>query len=122
MEAYKRGGHTVWDCKYHLVWVTKYRFPVMGGGVGVGCANCYAKRRGPTRWRCTPGRSIAVHVHMLIGISPSLSVSRAVQYLKGNSSHKLLWEFNACKRYWGQHLWARGYWVATSGNVTSKYG
>jgi putative transposase len=37
MEAYKRGGHTVWDCKYHLVWVTKYRYSVLGGDVGARC-------------------------------------------------------------------------------------
>ena len=37
MEAYKRGSHTVWDCKYHLVWVTKYRYPVLGGDVGNRC-------------------------------------------------------------------------------------
>ena len=50
-----------------------------------------------------------------------LSVSRAVQYLKGRSSHKLLSEFGILrKRYWGQHLWARGYWVASSGNVTDE--
>lgn len=56
---------------------------------------------------------------MLIGIAPQISVSRAVQYLKGKSSHKLLSEFAQLrKRYWGQHLWARGYWVATSGSVT----
>jgi Transposase IS200 like len=56
---------------------------------------------------------------MLLSIPPSLSVSRAVQYLKGRSSHKLLAEFASLrKRYWGQHLWARGYWVASSGNVT----
>jgi hypothetical protein len=48
-------------------------------------------------------------------------VSRAVQYLKGRSSHKLLSEFASLrKRYWGQHLWARGYWVASSGNVTDE--
>ena len=59
------------------------------------------------------------HVHMLMSIPPSLSVSRAVQYLKGRSSHKLLSEFGVLrKRYWGQHLWGRGYWVASSGNVT----
>ncbi|HEY2529321.1 MAG TPA: IS200/IS605 family transposase [Xanthobacteraceae bacterium] len=52
------------------------------------------------------------HVHMLLSIPPSLSVSRAVQHLKGRSSHKLLSEFGLLrKRYWGQHLWARGYWV-----------
>ena len=58
---------------------------------------------------------------LLISIPPQLSVSRAVQYLKGKSSHRLLSEYKALrKRYWGQHLWARGYWVASSGNVTDE--
>jgi putative transposase len=58
---------------------------------------------------------------MFLSIPPSLSVSRAVRYLKGRSSHKLLAEFASLrKRYWGQHLWARGYWVASSGNVTDE--
>jgi putative transposase len=61
------------------------------------------------------------HVHMFLSIPPSLSVSRAVQYLKGRSSHKLLAEFASLRRrYWGQHLWARGYWVTSSGNVTDE--
>ena len=61
------------------------------------------------------------HVHMLLSIPLHLSVSRAVQYLRGRSSHKLLSEFWILrKRYWGQHLWARGYWVASSGNVTDE--
>jgi putative transposase len=61
------------------------------------------------------------HMHMLIGIPPRLWVPRAVQFLKGKSSHKLLWEYRRLrKRYWGQHLWAQGYWVATSGNVTDE--
>ena len=47
--------------------------------------------------------------------------TRAVQYLKGRSSHKLLSEFGILrKRYWGQHLWGRGYWAASSGNVTDE--
>ena len=50
MEAYKRGGHTVWDCKYHLVWVTKYRYSVLGGDVESGAVSCCAKRRARTRW------------------------------------------------------------------------
>ena len=37
MESYKRGSHSVWDCKYHIVWVTKYRFPILGGDVGARC-------------------------------------------------------------------------------------
>ncbi|BCH53950.1 hypothetical protein RvVAR031_15600 [Agrobacterium vitis] len=61
------------------------------------------------------------HVHMLLSTPSNLSVSRAVQYLKGKSSHKLLTEYASLrKRYWGQHLWGRGYWVCTSGNVTDE--
>jgi putative transposase len=61
------------------------------------------------------------HVHMLIGIPPHISVSKAVQYLKGKSSRRLLSEYaSLSKRYWGQHLWGRGYWVASSGNVTDE--
>ena len=61
------------------------------------------------------------HVHLLVSIPPYLSVSRSVQFLKGKSSHRLLTEFAALrKRYWGQHLWSRGYWVASSGNVTDE--
>jgi len=57
----------------------------------------------------------------LLGIPPSLSVSRAVQSLKGKSYHKMLAEFPQLKKkYWGEHLWARGYWVASNGNVTGE--
>ena len=111
MEAYKSGSHTLWDCKYHLVWTTKYRYEVLGWDVGRRCREMviYA------------GSIKRDHVHMMIRIPPQLSVSKAVQFLKGKSSHRLLTEYAALrKRYWGQHLWARGYWVASSGNVTDE--
>lgn len=61
------------------------------------------------------------HMHMLVSIPPNQPVSRAVQHLKGRSSHKLLSVFGIFrKRYWGQPPWARGHWVATSGNVTDE--
>ena len=67
------------------------------------------------------GHLLPRSTRLLIGIPPQLSVSRAVQYLKGKSSHRLLSEYKQLKkRYWGQHLWARGYWVVTSGNVTDE--
>ena len=48
-------------------------------------------------------------------------MSKVVQYLKGKSSHRLLSEYASLrKRYWGQQLWGRGYWVASSGNVTDE--
>ena len=56
---------------------------------------------------------------MLISVSTHLSVSKVVQYIKGKSSRKLQYEFRELKkRHWGQHLWARGYFVATSGQIS----
>lgn len=61
------------------------------------------------------------HVHMLVSVPPHLSPSKLVQYMKGNSSHKLQMEYKELnKQYWGRHLWARGYFVASSGNVTDE--
>ncbi len=121
MQEYKRGSHTVWDCKYHLVWATKYRYQVLGGEVGQRCRELLREIAMSKEMIIYAGSINRDHVHMLIGIPPQLSVSRAVQYLKGKSSHRLLSENKVLrKRYWGQHLWARGYWVASSGNVTDE--
>ncbi len=121
MQEYKRGSHTVWDCKYHLVWTTKYRYQVLGGEVGHRCRELLREIAMSKEMIVYAGSINRDHVHMLIGIPPQLSVSRAVQYLKGKSSHRLLLEYRALrKRYWGQHLWAKGYWAASSGNVTDE--
>jgi len=120
MNDYGRGNHTVRDCKYDLVGRQRYRYQVLGGGIG--------RRRELLREMAMSKETVLYagsvnpdHVHILISMPPQLSVSRAVQYLKGNSSHRLLSEYKALrKRHRGQHLWARGYWVASSGNVTDE--
>jgi len=115
MRDYKRGAHSVWDLKYHLVWTTKYRYQVLGGDVGLRCRELLREIARSKEMQIYAGSINRDHVHMLILIPPQLSVSRAVQYLKGKSSHRLLTEFRSLKkRYWGQHLWARGYWVVSS--------
>src|SRR5579863_2342828 len=83
MEAYKRGGHTVWDCKYHLVWVTKYRYPVLGGDVGVRCRELLRETARAHEMVVNAGSINRDHVHMLLSIPPSLSVSRACATLEG---------------------------------------
>ena len=61
------------------------------------------------------------HVHLLVSVPPQLAISKLVQYLKGKSSYKLMQENKQIsKMFWGRHLWARGYFVATSGNVTDE--
>jgi len=119
MQDYKHGSHTIWDCKYHLVWSTKYRHQVLGGDVGLRCRELLRDIGRSKEMKIYAGSINRDHVHMLISIPPQLSVSLAVQYLKGKSSHPLLTGFRSLKkRYWGQHVWARGYFVASSGNVT----
>lgn len=106
MESYKSGSHTVWDCKYHLVWVTKYRYPVLGGDVGHRCRELLREIARAKDMHIHAGSINRDHVHMVLSIPPNLSISRAVQHLKGKSSHKLLTEYKSLrKRYWGQHLW-----------------
>ena len=120
-ETYQRGAHSVWNLKYHLVWTTKYRYQVLGGDVGLRCRELLREIARSKEMIIHAGAINRDHVHMLISIPPSVSVSKAVQYLKGKSSHRLLSEYGALrKRYWGQHLWARGYWAVTSGNVTDE--
>lgn len=60
-------------------------------------------------------------VHLFVSVSPHLAISKLVQYLKGKSSYKLLSENkDLSKLFWGRHLWGRGYFVATSGNITDE--
>jgi putative transposase len=108
MQAYKRGGHTVWDSKYHLVWVTKYRESVLGGVVWVRCRELL-REMAQTHEMVVHAGPINREPCQHAAVDPAkLVVARAVQPLKGRSSHKLLSEVGPLrKRYWGQHLWAR---------------
>jgi putative transposase len=121
MKAYKSSSHTVWDCKYHLVWTTKYRYAVLVGDIGLRSRELLREIARSMELTIHAGAINRSHVHLLISIPPNISVSRAVMFMKGKSSYKLLSEFTSLKkRYWGQHLWGRGYWVASSGNVTDE--
>ena len=119
MEDYRRGSHTVYDIKYHLVWVTKYRYRVLAGDVGIRARDLIRQVCQSREVEIIKGHISGDHVHLFVSVPPSLSVSKLVQYVKGNSSHRMQMEFPALrKRYWGQHIWARGYFCASSGNVT----
>ena len=104
-----------------MVWITKYRYQVLGGDVSQRCRELIRETARAHEMVIQAGSVNRDPVHLLVSIPPSLSVSRAVQHLKVGSSHKLLSEFAVMKkRYWGQYLWARGYWGCTSGNVTDE--
>jgi putative transposase len=86
MDGYQKSGHTIYDIKYHVIWVTKYRYKVLRGQIAVrlrelirqGC-----ETRGITILQGSVGKE---HVHLLISCPPSLATSKVMQYLKGRSS------------------------------------
>jgi len=121
MADYAHHGHTVTELKYHFVWATKYRYPLLGGAIGL-------RAREVIRQVCE-AREITIikgvvsrdHVHVYVGAPPQLAPAQMMQWIKGRSSRRLQQEFAELRRrYWGQHLWARGYFCATSGTVTDE--
>lgn len=118
---YQKSTHTIYDIKYHFVWVTKYRYKVLKNEIALrlrelirqGC-----EARGITIVQGSIGKD---HVHILVSCPTDLAPSKIVQYLKGRSSKLIQDEFPELKRrYWGQHLWAAGYFCATVGSVTEE--
>jgi len=119
MEHYRTGPHSRYDIKYHFVWVTKYRKKVLGGEVGRRLRDVIREVCRTQDVEILQGAVSQDHVHILVSCPPNLSPSKLMQYVKGKSSRKLLAEFKPLQRqYWGRHLWARSYFVASSGNVT----
>lgn len=120
-ERYRRGAHTVTELKYHIVWKTKYGYPVLRGEIGLRLREVLRMICAEHGMVVVQGNIRADHVHLLVSAPAYLSPAKIVQYLKGKSSYRLQREFRELqKRYWGQHLWGRGYFGATVGAVTEE--
>ena len=121
MQNYRKTAHTTYDCKYHIVWITKYRKKVLVGVIGERIRELLRVICKENDVEITKGHVSRDHVHLLVTVPPHLAISKLVQYLKGKSSYKLMAENRDISRtFWGRHLWGRGYFVATSGNVTDE--
>jgi len=119
--SYRKTAHSVYDLKYHIVWITKYRKPILRGEIGKRVRELLRQTCASLEVYIVKGHVSKDHVHLLVSVPPHLAVSELVKRLKGRSSRLLLEEFGELRRaYWGRHLWARGYFVASSGNVTDE--
>ena len=119
--GYRKTSHAVYDLKFHLVWITKYRKKVLRGEIGLRLREILKQTCATLDVQILKGHVGIEHVHLLVSVPPSLSVSDLMQRLKGRSSRLMLEEFGELKRaFWGRHLWARGYFAASSGNVTDE--
>ena len=121
MSKYRITSHVVYECKYHIIWVPKYRYPILTGQVALRVRELVRQISMANEVEIITGSISSDHIHIFVSIPPSLSISKFVQFVKGATSRKLQLEFDALrKRYWGQHIWARGYFVATVGSVTEE--
>ena len=121
MEHYRKSSHTVYDLKYHLVWISKYRKPILRGEVAERVRELVREICKANDVEILKGHISCDHVHIFVSVPPHLSVSKLMQAIKGKSSRKLLSEYKRLsKAFWGRHMWARGYFVASSGNVTDE--
>ncbi|MCJ7624162.1 MAG: IS200/IS605 family transposase [Anaerolineaceae bacterium] len=119
--SYRKTAHSVYDLKYHIVWITKYRKPILRGMAGKRLRELLRQTCASLEVYIEKGHIGKDHVHLLVSVPPKIAVSELVKRLKGRSSRKMLQENAGLRReFWGQHLWARGYFAASTGNVTDE--
>jgi len=118
---YRHTSHTTYDNKYHIVWITKYRKKILVDDIALRLRDIIRQICSTEKVDILKGAIGSDHVHILLEIPPYLAVSRIVQHLKGESSRKLQMEFPRLgKSFWGQHMWAIGYFCVTTGVVTEN--
>ncbi|MDQ6967594.1 MAG: IS200/IS605 family transposase [Mariprofundaceae bacterium] len=119
MKDYRRGSHSVFQIHLHMVWCTKYRKKVLEKDIGERLREICRQICSDMSVEILSGVVAKDHVHVLVSIPPQVSVSKLIQKLKGKSSYKLQREYSSLrKQYWGQRMWARGYFACSTGNIT----
>jgi putative transposase len=121
MGEYRRGAHTVYEIHLHVVWTTKYRKAVLVGEAATRVRDLIRELCGTLDVKIMKGHVSKDHVHLLVSIPPQVAVSKLMQRLKGKTAYKVMLEFPHIKKhYWGQDMWARGYFCCSTGNVTDE--
>ena len=117
MTRFKRLSHTIYECKYHIVFCPKYRYRIFKDGVEE-----YTQQEIYRLCRQKDGVEVLElnvqpeHVHLVVWIPPKYAVSAFMGYLKGKLALRLFQKYEHLgRRYWGRHLWSRGYCVSTVG-------
>jgi putative transposase len=121
MSEQRRGSHTVTRLTVHIVWVTKYRYPVLKGEVQKRCRELIMQISDAEDVKILKGVVSKDHVHMHVEYPPSQSVSELMRRIKGRTSRMLQREYLELeKKYWGRHFWAIGYGAWSTGNITEE--
>src|SRR5512136_1944429 len=109
-------NHSVWECKYHVVFIPKCRRKALYVELRRHLGEVFRKLAGQKESRIEEGHLLPDHVHMLIAIPPNYAVSQVMGFIKGKSAIHLARVYSERKRnFVGEHFWARGYFVSTIG-------
>ena len=109
-------NHSRWECKYHVVWIPKYRRKSLYGQLRKYLGQVLRELARARECEVLEGHMMADHVHMLISIPPKYSVSQVVGFIKGKSAIHVARNYLGRRRnFTGQQFWARGYHVSTVG-------
>ena len=116
MNTYSSLKHTRWDCKYHIVFIPKYRKKKLYKEIRQYLGELFHDLAKQKECKIIEGHLIVDHVHMLISIPPKHAVSQVVGFIKGKSAIQIARNYMGRKRnFTGQNFWARGYMVSTVG-------
>lgn len=109
-------NHTKWECKYHVVFIPKYRRKALYKELRTQLGNVFKELAAQKECRVEEGHLLVDHVHMLLSVPPKCAVAQVVGYMKGKSAIHIARTFmGRRKNFTGQHFWARGYFVSTVG-------
>ncbi len=121
MKKYRKTSHSVYNLKFHLVWITKNHKPVLFGDAVVQVRDLIREICNNMDIENIKSHVSKDHVLMFVSVPPYHSVSDVMKRVKGKTSHKLLSENRMlAKKFWGRHLWARGYFALSPGNATDE--
>ena len=115
---YWTGAHSKHRLMYHLIWIPKYRKRILKAGLAIRLKELFEQCAEMNRWEIHELNIQPDHVHMLIQLRQDISVSKAVQLLKGGSSKKIREEHPELEEFlWGDSFWADGYFAETVGQI-----
>jgi len=110
-------SHTLWHCNHHFVWTPKYRYRILFGEIKAEVESCIMLFSEQQVCIVEELNVQKDHVHLLVHVSPKVSVSKLIGTIKGRTAIRVFSKFKHLKKlpYWGNHFWARGYCVDTVG-------
>ncbi len=113
-------SHTRWKCQYHIVFIPKYRKKILYGRLKEDVKEILSTLCRYRGIEIINGAVCSDHVHLSVSIPPKMSISSFMGYLKGKSTLKIYDKYPNLQSKWDKAFWARGYYVATIGNVTES--